>query len=135
MVEFYTGRLPNSFGEFLSREYAMLEGLKLGFGRHWHPPSCDKYEILSFYPNSFESLMLVWERYICWLGSTSGPARSDSSIEEVSGVGGFGSLQLHGESCSGIPVNGIRLTENLIAPVSQQLDLIKWRRNETYVVA
>ena len=135
MVEFYTGRLPSSFGEFLSHEYAMLEGLKLGFGRHWHPPSCDKYEILSFYPNSFESLMLIWERYISWLGVAPGPARSEVSTEEVSGIGGVSPLQLHGESCGAVAVNGIRLTEDSLAPVSQQLDLIKWRRNETYVLA
>ena len=135
LVEFYTGRLPNSFGEFLSREYAMLEGLKLGFGRHWHPPSCDKYEILSFYPNSFESLMLIWERYISWLGVSPGPARSDGSVEKVLGVGGVAVLQPHGEGCGAVPVNGIRVTEQPLAPVSQQLDLIKWRRNETYVVA
>ncbi len=135
MVEFYTGRLPSSFGEFLSREYAMLEGLKLGFGRHWHPPSCDRYEILSFYPNSFESLMLIWERYICWLNVSPDPARSEPADETFPANGGLVPLQLHGEGCSPAAANSIHVTENLLAPLGEQMEFIKWRRNEPYVVA
>lgn len=135
MVGFYTGRLPSSFGEFLDREYAMLEGLKLGFARHWHPPSCDRYQILSFYPNSFESLMLIWERYISWLGSPIAAPGPDVSDEGLPGVGGVGSVQVHEESCHPVALNGIRPVHDLLAPKMQQLDFIKWRLNKPQIVA
>ena len=134
MVEFYTGRLPSSFGEFLDKEYAMLEGLRLGFARHWHPPSCDRYQILTFYPNSFESLMLIWERYISWLGSPVTAPRSDTPDQELSAVSSLGSVQVHQESCEPVVSNGIRPLKALPTPDFEQPNLIKWRFNEPEVV-
>jgi hypothetical protein len=135
LVGFYTGRLPSSFGEFLDKEYAVLEGLNLGFARHWHPPSCDRYQILTFYPRSFECLMLVWERYIAWLGSPEAAPGSDTPNEEFPGVSSLGSVQVHEESCKPVVSNGIRPVQGLLAPNAEQLDFIQWRFNKPEVVA
>jgi|TARA_A100001015_G_C14960229_1_gene700547 hypothetical protein len=134
MVEFYTGRLPSSFAEFLSQEWKMLEGLKLGFCRHWHPPSCDRYEILTFYPSSPEALMLTWERYICWLGPPSVAPGAALPDQELPGIPIVGSVEVEQESCEPVAVNGIRPINHLIAPDLEQLDLIDWRFNEPQVV-
>lgn len=124
MVEFYTGRLPASFADFLQREWQVLEGLGLGFVNFWHPPSCDRYEVLTFYPSSFESLMLVWERYVASLPPEVAAPRPDPSNEELLRVPRSWPVEVHQEGGEPVVSNGIRPFENLIAPNTKQLDLI-----------
>lgn len=133
MVEFYTGRLPSSFADFLDREYAVLEGLRLGFARHWHPPSCDRYQILTFYPNSFESLMLIWERYVSWLVPPAAASRGEAA-DEVLSARPLREVEIHQECGKPEVVNGIRPIKALSAPDFEQPNLIKWRFNEPEAV-
>ena len=134
LVRFYTGRLPSSFAEFLDQEWKVLEGMRLGFCRHWHPPSCDRYEILTFYPSSVESLMLTWERYMAWLGPPTAAPGPDTADEELPRGPGARPVQVHEESCEPVVVSGIRPFKNLSAPNPEQLDLIEWRFNEPQIV-
>ena len=134
LVRFYTGRLPSSFAEFLDKEYAVLEGMNLGFARHWHPPSCDRYEILSFYPNSLESLMLTWERYMAWLGGPDLSVRSKGSDEVITAASVSVPVKSQGQTCDPIAANGIRPVSDLITPDSKQLDFIKMRLGKAEVV-
>lgn len=124
MVEFYTGRLPASFADFLQREWQMLERLGLGFANFWHPPSCDRYEVLTFYPSSFESLMLVWERYVSSLPPETCSARSDPPDEERLLVPASWPVEVHQESGESVVSNGIRPLKDLLAPNAQQLNLV-----------
>lgn len=134
MVESYTGRLPSSFADFLDREWRMLEELNLGFSRHWHPPSCDRYEILTFYPRSLECMMLVWERYIAWLGTPAAGPRMHVADEERLAVPASWNVQVHEQSGEALGVSGVGTFENLIAPDSEQLDLLNRCLNKTHIV-
>lgn len=134
MVEFYTGRLPASFADFLSKEWRMLEGLKLGYCVFWHPPSCDRYEVLTFYPNSLESLMLVWERYVSGLPAMAPGARSDLSNEEFSAVPPARPVEVHQERGEAVIGDSVSPFENLLTPNLQQLDFIERCFNKSQIV-
>ncbi len=134
LVRFYTGRLPSSFAEFLDKEYAVLEGMNLGFARHWHPPSCDRYQVLSFFPNSLESLMLTWERYMSWLGGPNSSVRLELSDEIVTSSFASVPVKSQDQTCGPVVANGIRPLNNLITPNTHQLDFIKMRLGKAEVV-
>ena len=124
MHAFYTGRLPASFAQFLSEEYQLLEGLGLGFARHWHPPSCDRYEICSFFVRDLGSLALIWERFIAWAGPPVVAPRFDSADEKVAAPLTGGSVHLHqeGELCP--VVVGVHPVNAISAPVAEQMDFL-----------
>ena len=135
MHAFYTGRLPASFAQFLSEEYHLLEGLGLGFARHWHPPSCDRFEVCSFYVRDLGSLALIWERFIAWSGPPVVAPRPDSADEKVAAPLTGGSMHLHeeGELCPVVvrvdPVNAIP------APMTEQMDFLNRCLNKSEEVA
>jgi len=134
MVEFYTGRLPGSFADFLSREWKMLEGLGLGYCVFWHPPSCDRYEILTFYPKSLESLMLVWERYMASSSVVVRPARPDLSDEVLAASFAARSVEVHQQNSEVIIGDSVAPLEDLRAPDTQQMNLFKRDLDKSHVV-
>lgn len=108
----------------------MLEGLGLGFANFWHPPSCDRYEVLTFYPQSLQALMLIWERYVASLPPVVAGTRADPPDEERMRVPASWSMEVHEQSGEPVVRNGISPFKYLIAPDTQQLDLIKGCLNE-----
>ena len=134
MVEFYTGRLPASFAQFLSEEWRMLEGLKLGWANHWHPPSCDRYEILTWYPNSLEALMLVWERYMAWLPCPAAATRSEVPDSPLPAVSPGRAMQVHQERCEAVVGGGVSPSQDLLCPDFQQLDFLERCFNKAQII-
>ena len=124
MHAFYTGRLPASFAQFLSEEYRLLEGLGLGFARHWHPPSCDRFEICSFYVKDLGSLALIWERFIAWCPRPSVAARVDGADEVVPGPLALRSAEVHQESEVAPVIDRVSALEAVVRPVADQLDFL-----------
>ena len=135
MVEFYTGRLPSSFADFLNREWQLLEGLKLGYCCFWHPPSCDRYEILTFYPNSIESLMLVWERYMAWRSSDMPAPGFHSSDQELAASLARRAMEIHQEGGEPVVSDRVGPLQDLRAPDLEQPNLLKWRLYEAQHVS
>lgn len=135
LVEFYTHRLPSSFAEFLSQEWKVLEGLKLGYANHWHPPSCDRYEILTFYPHSLEALMLVWERYVSWLPTPSAATGFETPHDPFPGLSTGGTVQVHQESGESVVSGGVGPLKDLLCPDAEQLDLLERCLNKSQVIA
>ena len=124
MHAFYSSRLPASFAQFLSDEYRLLEGLGLGFARHWHPPSCDRFEICSFYVKDLVSLHLIWERFIAWSLPPSVAAGVDGADEVVPGPLALRSAEVHQEGVVAPVVDRVGAVDAVLSPRAEQLDFL-----------
>ena len=124
MHAFYTGRLPASFAQFLSEEYRLLEGLGLGFARHWHPPSCDRFEVCSFYVKDLGSLALIWERFIAWCPSPAVAPGVDRTDEVVPRPLTLRPMEVHQQGEVAPVIDRVSALEAVTRPVAEQIDFL-----------
>ena len=127
-------RLPAAFAQFLVEEFDFLSTLGLGFARHWTPPGCTSFEVMTFRIKDYSSLLLIWERFIAWDPRPWATTQGDVPRNGISvGVDDL-SPSAHVDGACMSPLRDASVTQLRSAPVSQQLNVFDGEIEKSVIV-